>query len=97
MQRSTTGRDSVAIHPVEREDAAALAALRAMVGSAKGMLRGIEARKPFDALMESVLSRVSEHWQAILGPILVLIVLFSKTGLLGLLAFPGRLRWPNRS
>jgi len=37
-------------------------------------------------LLESVLSRLSEHWQAILGPILILIVLFSKSGLLGLLA-----------
>jgi branched-chain amino acid transport system permease protein len=37
-------------------------------------------------LLESVLSRWSEHWQAILGPVLILVVLFSKTGLLGLLA-----------
>ncbi len=36
-------------------------------------------------LLESVLSRWSEHWQAILGPLLILVVLFSKTGLLGLL------------
>ncbi len=37
-------------------------------------------------LLESVLSRWSEHWQAILGPLLILVVLFSKSGLLGLLA-----------
>jgi branched-chain amino acid transport system permease protein len=37
-------------------------------------------------LLESVLSRWSEHWQAILGPCLILVVLFSKSGLLGLLA-----------
>jgi branched-chain amino acid transport system permease protein len=36
-------------------------------------------------LLESVLSRWSEHWQAILGPLLIIIVLFSKSGLLGLL------------
>lgn len=36
-------------------------------------------------LLESVLARWSEHWQAILGPLLIVIVLFSKSGLLGLL------------
>lgn len=36
-------------------------------------------------LLESVLSRWTEHWQAIFGPLLILIVLFSKSGLLGLL------------
>src|SRR5256714_2579463 len=41
-------------------------------------------------LLESVLSRFSEHWQAILGPLLILVVLFSKSGLLGLVAPPGR-------
>jgi branched-chain amino acid transport system permease protein len=35
-------------------------------------------------LLESVLSRWSEHWQAILGPLLIVIVLLSKSGLLGL-------------
>jgi len=37
-------------------------------------------------LLESVLSRWTEHWQAILGPFVILVVLFSKSGLLGLLA-----------
>jgi branched-chain amino acid transport system permease protein len=37
-------------------------------------------------ILESVLPRLTEHWPAILGPILVLVVLFSKSGLLGLLA-----------
>src|SRR5207248_7695628 len=32
-------------------------------------------------ILESVLSRLTEHWQAVLGPILILVVLFSKTGL----------------
>jgi branched-chain amino acid transport system permease protein len=36
-------------------------------------------------LLESVLARWSEHWQAILGPLLILVVLFSKSGLLGIL------------
>jgi branched-chain amino acid transport system permease protein len=35
---------------------------------------------------ESVLARLTEHWQAILGPLLVLIVLFAKAGLFGALA-----------
>jgi len=35
-------------------------------------------------LLESVLSRATEHWQAYLGPILILVVLFSKGGLFGL-------------
>lgn len=37
-------------------------------------------------ILESVLSRLTEHWQAALGPILILVVLFSKSGLLGLVA-----------
>jgi branched-chain amino acid transport system permease protein len=37
-------------------------------------------------ILESVLSRLTEHWQAALGPILILVVLFSKSGLLGLIA-----------
>ena len=41
-------------------------------------------------LLESVLSRWSEHWQAVLGPFLILVVLFSKSGLLGLLGIAPR-------
>jgi branched-chain amino acid transport system permease protein len=37
-------------------------------------------------LLEGVLSRLTEHWQAVLGPLLILVVLFSKMGLLGLIA-----------
>ena len=40
-------------------------------------------------LLESVLARWSEHWQAILGPLLILVVLFSKSGLLVLIARGG--------
>jgi epsilon-lactone hydrolase len=45
----------VVTHPLDPEDATAIAAMRATAGSTKGMLRGTEAREPFDALMESVL------------------------------------------
>jgi branched-chain amino acid transport system permease protein len=41
-------------------------------------------------ILESVLSRLTEHWQAVLGPILILVVLFSKTGLYGLFASGAR-------
>src|SRR5436309_9216263 len=37
-------------------------------------------------ILESVLSRLTEHWQAVLGPLLILVVLFSKGGLLGVFA-----------
>lgn len=43
------------IHPLDPEDAAITAAMRAMVSSSKGARPGIEARGQFDALMESVL------------------------------------------
>ncbi len=36
-------------------------------------------------LLEDILSGVTEHWQVILGPILVLVVVFAKRGLVGLL------------
>jgi len=41
-------------------------------------------------ILESVLSRLTEHWQAVLGPLLILVVLFSKGGLFGV--FGGRSR-----
>src|SRR6202161_2834948 len=53
--RTTPGY--VAIHPLDPEDAAVTAAMRAMVSSSKGARPGIEARAQFDALMESVLPR----------------------------------------
>ena len=39
-------------------------------------------------VLEDVLSSLTQHWQIILGPILVLVVLFAKRGLAGLL--PGK-------
>src|SRR5467141_554876 len=60
MQGPTTDGTStgyLAIHPLDREDAAITAAMRAMVSSSKGARPGIEARAQFDAFMESVLPR----------------------------------------
>jgi monoterpene epsilon-lactone hydrolase len=57
-QGSTTHPTStsyITIHPLDPEDAAITAAMRAMVISRKGARSGIEARGQFDALMESVL------------------------------------------
>jgi monoterpene epsilon-lactone hydrolase len=45
------------VHPLDPEDAAFTAAMRAMASSTKGVPRGIEARGQFDALMESILPR----------------------------------------
>ena len=58
MQHSTyesASSDFVVTHPLDPEDVPTVTAMRAMASSTKGMLRGIEAREPFDALMESVL------------------------------------------
>jgi branched-chain amino acid transport system permease protein len=43
-------------------------------------------------LLENVLSGLTEHWQAVLGPLLVLLVLFSRGGILGLLGTAERPR-----
>jgi monoterpene epsilon-lactone hydrolase len=60
MRRYATDNASaevVVVHPLDVEDAAITAAMRAMASSTKGVTRGIEARGQFDALMESVLPR----------------------------------------
>ena len=49
--------DFVTTHPLDPQDAPIVTAMRAMVSSTKGMLRGIAARVPFDALMERVSPR----------------------------------------
>jgi branched-chain amino acid transport system permease protein len=36
-------------------------------------------------LLEDVLSALTVHWQIVLGPILILVVLFTQRGLFGLL------------
>src|SRR5580704_8528377 len=67
MQRSATDRTSpgfIIRHPLDPEDAAITAAMRAMASSSKGVPRGIEARGQFDALMESVLPRDDVTFEA---------------------------------
>ena len=55
-----------------------------------GTLFGPVAGAAAYLVLENVLSGVTEHWQAILGPLLILLVLFSKAGLLGLLPASAR-------
>src|SRR5204862_204754 len=43
-------------------------------------------------LLEDVLSALTAHWQIILGPFLVLVVLFAKRGLFGLVPEAGERR-----
>jgi branched-chain amino acid transport system permease protein len=43
-------------------------------------------------LLENVLSGLTAHWQAVLGPLLVLLVLFSRGGILGVFASRARRR-----
>jgi branched-chain amino acid transport system permease protein len=43
-------------------------------------------------LIEEFLSRVTEYWQVIFGPFLVLVVVFGRGGLVGLFAWPWRRR-----
>jgi epsilon-lactone hydrolase len=67
MQGSATDRtspDFVVVHPLDPEDAVITTAMRAMVSSTKGVLRGIEARGQFDALMESVSPRDDVTFEA---------------------------------
>ncbi|MFM0111324.1 alpha/beta hydrolase [Paraburkholderia nemoris] len=67
MQRSTTEgalKDFVVTHPLDPEDAKITAAARAMASPMKGKLRGIEAREPFDAMMERVSPRDDVSFEA---------------------------------
>jgi epsilon-lactone hydrolase len=57
-------RDFIVMHPLDPGDAAITAGIRAAASSSKGLLRGIEAREPFDALMESVLQRGDVTFEA---------------------------------
>ncbi len=52
-----TSPDNVVIHPLDPEDAAITAAIRAAAAPTKGVTGGIDARGQFDAFMESVLPR----------------------------------------
>ena len=41
-------------------------------------------------MLEEYLAQVTEHWQIVLGPVLLLAVLFARRGILGLIeALPG--------
>jgi acetyl esterase/lipase len=67
MHESTTDRTStnhVAIHPLDPEDAAIAAAMRAMVSSSKGARPGPQARGQFDAFMEGVSPRADVTFEA---------------------------------
>jgi monoterpene epsilon-lactone hydrolase len=60
MQRPTTESalgDFVVTHPLDPEDGVITTAARAMALPMKGKLRGIEAREPFDAMMERTVPR----------------------------------------
>ena len=66
MLKSATDRQStdITIHPLDPEDSAITAAMRAMLSATKGVAPGIEARGQFDALMESVLPRDDVTFEA---------------------------------
>ena len=51
-------------HPLSAEDEAAMAAMRAIVEPNKGKLQGVEARVPFDAIMEHVSAPVGVTYEA---------------------------------
>jgi monoterpene epsilon-lactone hydrolase len=59
-----TSTNFAAVHPLDPDDAAITAAMRAVVSTTKGVPVGIEARGPFDALMESVLQRDDVAFEA---------------------------------
>jgi epsilon-lactone hydrolase len=56
--------NSIAIHPLDSQDAKIIDAMRALTRSSKGVPRGIEARGPFDAVMGSVSSRENVTFEA---------------------------------
>jgi epsilon-lactone hydrolase len=60
----STSSDVAVVHPLDPEDAAVASAIRAMASSTKGVLRGVEARAPYDDLMESVLPRDGVTFEA---------------------------------
>jgi epsilon-lactone hydrolase len=67
METPSTERtltDFVVVHPLEPEDAAITAGMRAAARPTKGLLQGIEARGPFDSLMEGVLPRGDVTFEA---------------------------------
>jgi monoterpene epsilon-lactone hydrolase len=66
-QGSTTNRRTtnyVMAHPLDPEDAPIIAAMRAMLSSAKGARPGPQARGQYDALMENVSPRADVKFEA---------------------------------
>jgi monoterpene epsilon-lactone hydrolase len=61
---ATPAGNSIVAHPVTPEDAAIVDAIREQSRGAKGALRGIEARRPFDALMEQVAARADVTYES---------------------------------
>jgi acetyl esterase/lipase len=55
--KQITRTDFVTTHPLDPQDAAVIAPMRAAAIVRKGRVRGIEGREPFDHFMESVLPR----------------------------------------
>jgi monoterpene epsilon-lactone hydrolase len=58
------GNDDVQIHPLDPDDAMVMEQMRAQSISAKGLLRGVGARGPFDAVMEQVSPRADVTFEA---------------------------------
>ena len=62
------------------------------MGSTFGPLFGAVAL----LVLEEVLSGITEYWQIILGPLLLLVVLFARRGIDGLLATASRATWRKK-
>jgi acetyl esterase/lipase len=54
LSHPATQKDFILIHPLSPEDAETTKVMRQMSAGIKGKLRGIEARAPFDGIMEGV-------------------------------------------
>jgi monoterpene epsilon-lactone hydrolase len=64
MNSTSDDARNVQIHPLDPDDAIVMNQMRVQAISAKGLLRGIGARGPFDALMEHVLPRPDARFEA---------------------------------
>ncbi|HEX4573767.1 MAG TPA: alpha/beta hydrolase [Gemmatimonadales bacterium] len=57
VKSGSVAASKVVVHPVTPEDSAIMDAIRVQARAAKGALRGVNARVPYDALMERVVPR----------------------------------------
>ena len=64
LRSSAVPEDFIRLHPLSPEDAQTTKFMREMSAGIKGKLRGIEARGPFDAIMEGVISPDGVTFQA---------------------------------